>query len=79
MLIGTVINTLEIKRRNPQLEHQNILLVKSMEALTPALDLVGAEAGDRVLVVSGEAARHYCQECPSDAAVVAILDTAATE
>ena len=56
MLIGTVINTLEIKRCNPQMEGQKLLLVKSMEALTPALDQAGSQVGDRVLVVSGQAA-----------------------
>ena len=79
MLIGTVINTLEIKRCNPQMEGQKLLLVKSMEALTPALDQTGAQVGDRVLVVSGQAAEKYCMQSPADAAVIAILDTAATE
>ena len=79
MMIGTVINTLEVKRCNPHLAGQKLLLVKSMEALTPALDQVGAQVGDRVLVVSGAAAEKYCMHAPADAAVVAILDTAATE
>ena len=79
MLIGTVINTLETKRCNPHLAGQKLLLVKSMEALTPALDQVGAKAGDRVLIVSGEAAVRYCMDAPCDAAIVAILDTAAIE
>lgn len=79
MLIGTVINTLETKRCNPHLAGQKLLLIKSMEALTPALDQVGAEVGDRVLVITGSAAERYCMDAPSDAAVIAILDTAATE
>ena len=49
MLIGTVINTLQTKRCNPHLAGQKLLLIKSMEALTPALDQVGAQVGDRVL------------------------------
>ena len=79
MLIGTVINTLQTKRCNPHLAGQKLLLIKSMEALTPALDQVGAQVGDRVLVVNGHAAEKYCMESPADAAVIAILDTAATE
>ena len=79
MLIGTIINALETKRCNPHLAGQKILLVKSMEALTPALDQVGAQTGDRVLVVTGQAAERYCMASPADAAIVAILDTAATE
>ena len=79
MLIGTVINTLETKRCNPHLAGQKVLLVKSMEALTPALDQVGAQVGDRVLLVTGQSAERYCMQTPADAAIVAILDTAATE
>ena len=79
MLIGTVINTIELGRCTPHLAGQKLLLVKSQENLLPALDQVGAAAGDRVLVVTGSAAERYCMDTPSDAAVVAILDTAATE
>ena len=79
MLIGTVINTLETQRCNPHLAGQKLLLVKSMEALTPAVDLVGAAVGDRVVLVSGDAARYLSADCPTDTAVVAILDTEAIE
>lgn len=79
MLIGTVINTLVLGRCNPHLAGQKLLLIKSQETMLPALDQVGAAAGDRVLVVTGEAAMRYCMESPADAAVIAILDTEATE
>ena len=79
MLIGTVINTLPTKRCNPHLAGQTVLLVKSQEELIPALDQVNAGVGDRVLVITGPAAEKYCMTSPADAAVIAILDTAATE
>ena len=79
MLIGTVINTIKFARCNPHLSAGTVLLVKSQEQLLPALDRVGATAGDRVLVVTGSAAEKYCMDAPADAAVIAILDTTATE
>ena len=77
MIIGTVINQLCTKKSVPELEKSALLLVKSMETLIPAVDRVGATAGDRVLLATGHSAA--AMDCPADAAVIAILDTAATE
>jgi microcompartment protein CcmK/EutM len=48
------------------------------QALYVAIDLVGAGAGEVVLVTRGSAARvdHDGQSAPADAAIVAIVDSA---
>ena len=75
MKIGTVTGSVWATRKVGTLQGQTFLVVKTENSELVAADCVGAGAGDRVLVVFGAPARHYCENAPVDAAVVAIVDT----
>jgi ethanolamine utilization protein EutN len=81
MVLGQVVST--VKR--PELESCTLLLVQdtadadtdaASKAVYVAVDLIGAGAGELVLVASGGAARVAVgAQTPTDRAVVAIVDT----
>ena len=75
MKIGVVSGAVWATRKVPWLQGQTFLVVKTDRDELVAADCVGAGTGDSVLVVFGNIARHYCENAPVDAAVVAILDT----
>ena len=75
MTIGTITGSVWATRKAPCLSGQTFLVVQTLGGTLVAADHVGAGKGDRVLVVTGSAAARYSMEAPSDAAIVAILDT----
>lgn len=53
--------------------YARLVCVRTAQEETVALDLVGAEPGDTVLLLRGGAAVRCCMEAPADATVVAVL------
>ena len=76
MKIGTVIGSVWATRKAACLSGQTFLVVSTGSEDLVAADQVGAGKGDRVLMVTGECAAHYCMDAPVDAVVVAIVDGA---
>ena len=74
MKIGTVTGSVWSTRKASCLMGQTFLVVNTPEGEVVAADQVGADTGDRVLLVTGTVASRFCMEAPVDAAVVAILD-----
>jgi microcompartment protein CcmK/EutM len=83
-VIGTVVST--VKARG--LTTHKLLVISDVDAVDPgrsqetgasyiAVDLVGAGDGEIVLVTHGSAARTHTgsQEIPTDAAIIAIVDS----
>lgn len=73
MRLGTVTGSVWATKKSPQLAGQILLRVRIDDTELIAADLVGAGAGERVIVVHGAAARQECA-APVDAAIIAILD-----
>ena len=88
MRIGHVIGTVVATVKSPELNSTKLLLIalsspeqptKDEADTTVAVDLVGAGEGEVVLVTLGSSARKVAGEAsPTDAAVVAIVDTIRT-
>lgn len=74
MQIATVTGAVWATRKAEGLRGPALLTVKTESAPLVAADLVGAGAGDRVLLAFGAAARMEYADAPFDAAIVAILD-----
>ena len=74
MKIGTVTGSVWATRKAPCLSGHTFLVVQTGTEDLVAADQVGAGPGDRVLLVTGNAATRYCMDAPIDAVVVAILD-----
>ncbi|MGB3402310.1 MAG: EutN/CcmL family microcompartment protein [Microcoleaceae cyanobacterium] len=81
-VLGTVVSTIKA----PNLRGGKFMLLQFLDetgepvpGYEVALDYVGAGIGERVLVSRGSAARQIgSQDCPSDAAIVGIIDTVNT-
>lgn len=73
MKIGKVTGTLNMAKQARYLEGQTVLLVEMEGNDLAALDMAGAQIGDRVLVVMSHAASRYSMDAPTDAAVVAVV------
>lgn len=74
MKLGTVLGAVWATKKCPALAGQILLRVRAGNAELVAADLVGAGAGDRVVLVCGSAARLERPDAPVDAAIIAILD-----
>ena len=74
MLIGQVIGSMELSAATPGAEKLNWLQVKTEHNAVVALDQVGAQKGDWVLMVVGDGAWRSCDCCPVDAAIVGIVE-----
>lgn len=72
-MIGLIISTLEPERTAPGWHDHPWVLVRGQGNTIEAVDLVGCRVGERVLVVSGEAAGKLCMGCAADHAVTAVL------
>ena len=72
--IGTVTGSVWAPRKAPCLMGHTFLVVHTGTENLVAADQVGAGPGDKVLLVTGQAASRYCMEAPVDAVVVAIID-----
>lgn len=84
MQLARVIGTVVATRKDPRLEGFKLLVVRLQTAegaddrgYLVAVDMVGAGAGERVLIVQGSSARmaRDGQDKPIDAAIVGIVDT----
>ncbi len=74
MKIGTVVGAVWATKKCPALAGQIFLRVTTEGGELIAADRVGAGVGERVILVSGGAARLERRDVPVDAAIVAILD-----
>lgn len=75
MKIGTVTGSVWATKKDEGLTGQILLTVETDAGTVIAADRVGAGTGDRVLITFGAAARAGSGNVPTDASVVAILDT----
>lgn len=87
MIIGTVIGNVWATRKEAALNGLKLMVVQRLDLASGrsedsfvAVDCVGAGTGERVLVVTGSAARRAVasQDMPVDAAIVGIIDEAET-
>jgi microcompartment protein CcmK/EutM len=83
MILGTVVGTVVSTRRADGIDQPRYLLVeqcdqhgRSKQAFHVALDLINANAGERVLVCQGSPCRQMrvTDNRPIDALIVAIVD-----
>ena len=74
MKLAMVKEVLSPVRRAECLGEVPLLLLRWEDQVTAAVDLAGAQVGDRVLLATGTVASRYCMDAPVDAAVVAIVD-----
>jgi ethanolamine utilization protein EutN len=85
MRICKVIGHIWSTKKEASLEGLKFMVVQEKDAANEppfvAADLVGAGAGEEVLVVSGSTARYAVRNnnAPIDAAIVGIIDTCETE
>ena len=70
MMIGTVIGSVALSRGVPGAEGSRFVQVRCGCALVTALDSVGVQAGERVLVAAGDGAMRLCQEFPVDTVIL---------
>ncbi|WRH65154.1 MAG: EutN/CcmL family microcompartment protein [Planktothrix sp. GU0601_MAG3] len=85
MQIAKVIGTVVGNQKEPSLRGSKFMLLRFVDEngedisneYEVAIDVVGAGIGEWVLVTRGSAARHVegSEKRPSDAAIVAIIDT----
>ena len=74
MKIGTVTGSVWATRKAACLAGHTFLVVYTGTEELVAADQVGAGPGDKVLLVTGTSAAHYCMDAAVDAVVVAIID-----
>lgn len=83
MILGRIVGTVVATRKDPRLEGQKLLIVKTVSpeghdeaGYVIAVDTVGAGNRERVLLVSGSSARlaEGCKDKPVDQAIIAIVD-----
>ena len=79
MKIGTVTGSVWATRKATCLSGHTFLVVNTGTEELVAADQVGAGPGDKVLLVTGNAASRYCMDAPVDAVVVAIVDKSRAE
>ena len=72
MMIGTVIGQICLIRGVPGAMESRFVQVRCGCALVTALDPVGAEPGDRVLVTAGDGAVRMCLEFPVDTVILGV-------
>lgn len=88
MELGKVIGSVWATKKNEKLNGNKLMVVQIMDAydkagnrLVVAADIVGAGAGDQVLIVRGSSARYALSASgsPVDAAIVGIVDSVVVE
>lgn len=72
MKLGVVTRQVAVKKQAACMENKKIFLVELEGSSLAALDAAGAEPGDPVLLVMGNAAAAYCMAAPTDAVIVAV-------
>ena len=73
MMIGTVLGTVALVRGVPGAAERRFVRVQSGECLVTALDPVGVQRGEPVLLAVGDSAGRLCPELPVDAVVLGAL------
>lgn len=73
MKIGTVTAVVDAEKKAECLGQHPFLKVYTGTEELIAADLVNAQLGQKVLLVSGNSAAKLCMDSPVDAAVIAIL------
>lgn len=74
MMIGTVLGPVTLGRGVPGAAEKRWVQVRCGGALLTALDPVGVERGQQVLLSVGEGAARLCQELPVDAVVLGVAE-----
>ena len=83
MILGCIVGTIVATRKDPRLEGQKLLIVRTVSpeghdeaGYVIAVDTVGAGNREKVLLVSGSSARlaEGCKDKPVDQAIIAIVD-----
>ena len=72
MTIGTVLGSVELRRAVPGAEGKRFVQICCGAQLLTALDPVGAQPGERVLLTMGESAARLCQEICVDAVILGL-------
>ena len=72
MMIGTVIGQVSLSRGVPGAEDSRFVQVRCGCALVTALDPVGVQTGERVLVAAGDGAMRMNPEFPADTVILGI-------
>lgn len=72
MTIGTVLGSVELMRSVPGAEGKRFVQIRCGAALVTALDPVGVQPGDLVLLTAGESAARLCQELSVDAVILGV-------
>ena len=70
MMIGTVIGSVTLSRGLPGTAESRFVQVRCGCALVTALDPVGVQTGERVLVAAGDGAMKMCPEFPADTVIL---------
>ena len=72
MMIGSVLGSVKLDRVVAGAEEKRFVQVRCGGALITALDPLGAQPGQLVLLTVGEGAARLCPEVPVDAAVLGV-------
>ena len=72
MMIGSVLGLVKLDRAVAGAEEKCFVQVRCGGALLTALDPLGVEPGQLVLLAVGEGAARLCPEVPIDAAVLGV-------
>lgn len=73
MIIGEAVGELKMQRSLGGTAHLRWIQVRADHSILTALDPMGVEPGDMVLLAVGESAWRLCPEIPTDAAVVGVV------
>ena len=72
MMIGTVIGQVVLTRGVPGAMESRFVQVRCGCALVTALDPVGVQLGERVIVTAGDCAERMCLEFPVDTVILGV-------
>ncbi len=75
MIIGTVLGLVKLNRAVPGAAERRFVQARCGELLVTALDPVGVQPGELVLLAAGENASRMCQEVSVDAVVLGIVES----
>lgn len=74
MMIGTVLGCVQLQRAVPGAAEKRFVQVRCGGALVTALDPVGVQPGQMVLLSCGENASRMCPEVSVDAVVLGVAE-----
>ncbi|MBR7177960.1 MAG: hypothetical protein IKD27_00340 [Oscillospiraceae bacterium] len=73
MMIGSVLGPVKLDRAVPGAGEKRFVQVRCGDRILAALDPVGAQTGESVLLMAGECAGRLCQDLPVDAVILGIV------